>query len=387
MKEKTVRKTLIFSLLLMVLVIWIGSDTCLRRIVFFGMADVYDYKHLPVREISASEKVFTFVLGNSVNTFPVDSIKYGNRYLKDPETIISGRRTTAFLVIRNDTLIYEKYFNGHTRETPCKIFSITKNVISGLIGIAQSRGYITSIDDPVSRYIPELEGKDTGKITIQQCLNGTAGIRYDGSYFPWSDEAKMYYKPDIRSLLLKICLEAEPGTRFRTENYSAQLLGFVLERATGMSVSAFLEKVLWTRIGTEYPAMFVLDSEEHRFEKTESGLVVRPVDLAKFGRLMLHNGQWDGAEIIPASWVHASTTYTTADSLGLNWSSGTKKEYYKNMWWGFSENGSLDRYSANGHFFQRLYISPGKNVIVIRLGTDGSGVSWGRFISSLIHEL
>ena len=356
-----------------------------RRTVTMGMADVYDFTHLPVNTIESSTGEFSFLTAPS--NLNLDNYIYQRKAVGDFEELLQQNHTTAFLVVRNDTILYENYFQGHHRDSVCKVFSITKNVLSTLVGIAIDRKYIHSIDDPVKRYIPELDKPGFRDLTINHCLNGTAGIRYVKNFLPWGDEALMYYSQDVRDLLLHIKLAHPPGSTFSTENYSPLILGWLLERATDMTLTAFLQSCLWEPLGMNHHGYFVVDSEKNRFEKAESGLVIRPIDLLKFGRLWLNEGQWEGQQLISKEWVEKSIHPGSEHPLGILWESDEQVEYYSNMWWGFYENGGLDRYAANGHFGQRLYVVPDKNILVLRLGSDGGDIKWGAFISGLVSSL
>jgi len=353
-----------------------------RRYVLMGMADVYDFNKLPTTKLERCESNFSF--NRTSENYNFEGFTYEGTSVDQFDEFLEQNNTNAFIIVKNDTIIYENYFNGHHKESICKIFSITKNVLTTLIGIAIDKGQIESVHDPLIKYIPELRNKGLDKLTIYNCLNGTAGIKYNKNYLPFSDEAKMYYSLNIRELLQNIELEYEPGKLWRTENYSPQLLGWVLERATGTSITNYLHDNLWQPLGLN-SGKFVIDSEKNRFEKTESGLVIRPIDLVKFGRLWLNNGSWEGKQIVSEDWIKASTHVKKNEKIQIYWESENMNEYYKQMWWCFSTDNNLTKYSANGHFYQRLVIVPDKNIIVLRLGSAKGDVIWGRCIQQVIE--
>jgi CubicO group peptidase (beta-lactamase class C family) len=291
--------------------------------------------------------------------------------------------TTAFIIIRNDSILYEKYFNSHTRDAYCKSFSVSKNFISALVGIALDEKLIQSVDDPVVNYIPEFKSNIyLSSVTIRHCLSGTTGFpANNGGTFPWHDNVKVYYSSNIPRLLSTLKYETKPGSFFQTEEYSSCLLGLVLEKATKMTVSQYLSQKLWKPLGMEYSALWVLDNENNGLEVAMSGLTARPIDFAKFGCLYLKNGTWNNKQIISNKWIHESTAPDT-NSLSY-WDGG----YYTDTWWGTLKRDGTYEYSANGHFSQRIYIAPAKNSVIVRFGTQQGGVDWSQFISKLIKQL
>ena len=203
------------------------------------------------------------------------------------DELLASTQTTAFLIIKDDRLIYENYFNGYERDSINTSFSVAKSFVSALVGISIDEGLIDSVDDPITKYIPELQNKDSrySAITIKNLLSMSSGLRYVEEETPFSDDTKTYYDPNLRTVALSAVIEEEPGKRFHYNNYNYLLLGIILERATGMPVAKYMEEKLWKPLGMEAPASWSLDSETNGFEKMESGINARAIDFAKFGRL------------------------------------------------------------------------------------------------------
>ncbi len=167
-------------------------------------------------------------------------------------------------MIQNDTILYEKYFNGASRDTIVTSFSCAKQWDSALIGAAIDDGYIQSVDDPITDYLPELAERDPAfsEITIYDLLRMSSGIEYDGLGGLDGDDSKTYYYPDLRKLALEETTVVDsPGSGFLYNNYHPLLLGIILERATGMSVTDYLEARIWQPIGMEFDGSWSLDSE------------------------------------------------------------------------------------------------------------------------------
>jgi hypothetical protein len=162
------------------------------------------------------------------------------------EDYLDASGTTAFLVIHDDKLLYERYFNGYDETSVNTSFSMAKSFASALVGIAIDEGHIKSVDEPITNSIPELLEKDRRfkAITIRHLLTMSSGIKYEeGGDLPWSEEAddtKTYYATNLRKLALENCqIEGEPGQFFEYNNYNPLLMGLILERATGMPVARY----------------------------------------------------------------------------------------------------------------------------------------------------
>jgi CubicO group peptidase (beta-lactamase class C family) len=207
------------------------------------------------------------------------------------------------------------------------------------------------------------------------------------------DDPLTTYYPDQRKAALEFTdIVDPPGQYFLYNKYYPQLLGMIIERSTGMSVSEFMQEKLWQPIGAEFEASWSLDSEESGFEKMEAGLNARAIDFAKFGRLYLNNGNWNGEQVIPAGWVADSTQVDQAtlnDSYYANEMGQVLKNdlqgYYKYMWYGFFQGDGYD-FAAEGDHGQFIYVSPDKNLIIVRNGYEyGPEMGWAPWIS-LVHQ-
>ena len=351
-----------------------------NRVLQWGNADVYDYQKFPKRLIEAPDSHFEFPL--ALNEDRVRTQFEIGSSINDFDSFLAENHTQAFIVIQDDAIIYEQYFNGASRDSIVTSFSIAKSFDSTLIGLAIEDGYIESVDDPITKYTPELLERDPAfaNITIRDLLMMSSGISYQEFPFVNGDDAKTYYYPDLRKLALEeTVIAGKPGEKFLYNNYHPLLLGLILERATGMSVTYFLQEKIWKPIGMEYPASWSLD--ELGFEKMESGINARAVDFAKFGRLFLHSGNWDGVQVVPTEWVaeatHADTSIDYESYYYNDYIFADGQGYYKYMWWGIQRDTKNYDFIAEGNHGQFIYISPYKNLIILRFGE-----SYGSFYGS-----
>jgi CubicO group peptidase (beta-lactamase class C family) len=363
------------SLLLLALVMVVigylsAPNFYLTRTIFWGESDYRDHEKFPARTIHN---------GPSVSRF--DKLPADNRYASQIEAIardtnngesleeyLDASGTTAFLVIHDDRLLYERYFDGYDESSIHTSFSMAKSFASALVGIAIDEGHINSVNEPITNYIPELLEKDERfeSITIRHLLTMSSGIKYEeGGDLPWSEEAddtKTYYATDLRKLALENSrIEGEPGEYFEYNNYNPLLIGMILERATGMSVSRYLQQKLWKPIGMEADGSWSLDSTSTGFEKMESGVNARARDFGRFGMLFAKEGKWEGEQLISRGWVEESTSADTSTDPSQD---------YQYFWWVNTPEGETYHFSARGNYGQYIYVAPEKDLVIVRLGKE-----------------
>jgi CubicO group peptidase (beta-lactamase class C family) len=256
---------------------------------------------------------------------------------------------------------------------------VAKSFGSALIGKALQEGYIKSVNDPITTYLPELTERDSrfNEITIRHLLLMASGLEYK-DFRPLllnGDDPLTTYFPDQRKLALENThIIDPPGLYFQYNNYHPQLLGMILERTTSMSVTNYLQTRIWDALGMEYGGSWSTDSQAGDFGKMETGLNARAIDFAKFGGLYLNGGLWEGKQVIPKAWVDESTQPLLPENYTDYYTDWVKampgQGYYKYMWWGMArEAGSYD-FTAEGDKGQFIYVSPGKNMVIVRSGIE-----------------
>ena len=215
------------------------SFTYVGRTVLWGESDFYDHQKFAYRQIEKANESHTFEYNlkeGYIDDLLMD-INYNykqKRYtIGDTEQFFTETDTTSFIIIKNDKIIYEKYFNDYSRESINTSFSVAKSFVSFLIGKAIEDGYIESIEEPITNYIPELSNKGFEEISIEHLLKMSSGIRYNEGQLLFGDDAKTYYSPNLRRLALEETkLVDRPGKKFLYNNYNPLLLGIILERST-----------------------------------------------------------------------------------------------------------------------------------------------------------
>jgi len=380
----------LFSLFLIIVIAasLYDSPEYARRLLVYGQSDINDYHIFPERSIQNGDPISALeISGGAIPDTLTWAFLTGESRSATLEEVFSRTNTKAFIVIRDDKIVYEGYFNGAARDSIHTSFSSAKSFNSAMIGAALADGLIESVDDPVIRYVPEIAGRGLDALTIRDLLSMSTGIRYAEHPTPFGDDALTYYSPDLRRTALRVRASGAPiGGGFHYNNYHPLLEGLILERATGMSVSAYLQEKFWKPMGAEYPASWSLDSDASGFEKMESGINARAVDYARFGLIFLHNGTWNGSQILPDAWVRASTSPENAWKVST---STNLPVYYKYHWWGIENTDGTYDFMALGRYYQIVYVAPRKNAVVVRLGDDPSSypVDWVVSIHKLVDQM
>ncbi|HKN01543.1 MAG TPA: serine hydrolase [Candidatus Binataceae bacterium] len=333
-----------------------------------------DYRLYGYHTIDDGPAAFHFAPGNR-DAIP-DMVEYEDgKVMKRVELseLLRSTGTHAFIVARDNQVLYEDYFNGFRRDSLCTSWSLAKSFTSALVGIAISEGYIKSLDDPITNYLPELKDQGFDAITIRNLLTMGSGIQYRIAFFPWDEFVLAGYYPDLRQLLLSdLKIMEPPGQSFHYNNFNTELIGMILERTTHRQPSQYLQEKIWKPLGMEYPATWSIDSQQDDFELTPTLLNARAIDFAKFGRLYLNKGNWDGRQIIPGPWVIESTTRDPNDRRPWETFSQWQDRggYYKYFWWGVSKAMGDYSFMGIGTYGQFIFVSPKTRVVIVRTASD-----------------
>jgi CubicO group peptidase (beta-lactamase class C family) len=260
--------------------------------------------------------------------------------------------TAAFVVLRDDRVVYERYGRGYDERSLLNSFSIAKSMVSTLVGIAVAEGRISGLDATVADYRPDFARTAYGRVTLRHLLSMTSGVGDAPSMLP--GRAQYYYGDDLAGTVARGVVEAAPGERWRYSEADVQMLGFVLEAAVGKSLSAYLAEKLWKPLGMEAPALWALDREGGT-EKAFCCVSARARDFARFGRLFLERGHANGAQLVPASWANP-VAFPGVQTLD--------RYTHRHLWW-FPEGAQGDYY-AYGHNGQYVYVNPAARTVIVK---------------------
>ena len=322
------------------------------RAANYWLPEIDEYNAFPQEEIQAGEDKFYFPV--AIDSFLVrqrlvERTAKGDTLVPTVDEYLARSATTAYIIIKNDTIIYEHYYRGYERSKISTFFSTTKSVTSLLVGIAVDEGHIKSVHDPVTDYIPELKNRDSRfqKLTIEHLLNMQAGLRFKESYTnPFKGMARLFYGRDQLGFIMRLKFKRNPGEIYDYNSVSTAILGIVLERAVNRPYVEYLTEKVWKPLGMEYDASMSLDDKKHRSAKSYQGLSATAIDLAKIGRLYMNGGIWEGKQIVSKEWIDKSTVPNIAE----NHISGQKYKDYQYHWYSL-ERGWYERSSTGAYRF------------------------------------
>ncbi len=328
----------------------------LRNFATWGVHTIHDYKTHPVRQV---EK------GNLQQVWPFDAAYNQKEIPAAFMTIIDSNDTHAFLVIQDGKLVYEKYWDGYDSATLSGSFSAAKSIISLLIGIAVDEGKIKSVEEPAGNYIPHFKTNGLEKIRIKDLLTMSSGTSYnesDKSYF--SMNAYGYYGEDEEYMVNMMEKKEEPGVFWQYRSGDTQVLGLIVEKVFGKSISALVSERFMQPMGANADALWLLDGAE-RHEKAFCCFNAVARDYAKFGQLVLNKGNWNGKQLVSEKYIAEATTPAT--HLKDRSENNGPVDFYGYQYWMVNHSG-VHAIAQNGLFGQYVYIIPEKNAVVVRLG-------------------
>jgi CubicO group peptidase (beta-lactamase class C family) len=278
---------------------------------------------------------------------------------------LDSLETFAFLIIKNDSLVYEKYNDGYGPSSYSNSFSMAKSVVSMLVGVAIQEGKIKNIDQPVSDFLANFKKGGKEKITLRHLLTMSSGLNWDESYSnPFSMTTEAYYGSDLNSLLAKVESVEEPGKYFRYLSGNTQLLAMVLEKATGKRLSQYAQEKLWQPMGMEQDALWSLD-KANGMEKAYCCLNSNARDFARIGKLYLQKGRWGSQFLIDSAYVKQSLVPAPLLNPDEN---NAKVDFYGFQFWLIPHYHDFSIFYLRGILGQYIIVVPEKQLIIVRLG-------------------
>ena len=290
-----------------------------------------------------------------------------------PEAMAEKSATQGIMIIHDDNIVYEMYRGDFSADRLATVFSVSKSITSLLCGIAVDEGYIESIDDPVTKYLPELKGKDRRweMLTIRHLLCMKSGLDFDDEYEFNIKElktvnaiARLNYGHNMVKQIRGLKFRCDPGTKFHYESMTTAILGVVIEHATGRHYADYLSEKVWKPLQMESVALINIDSRKHHAAHAFGGITCTLKDLAKIGRLYLNNGLWDGKRIVSEEWIHLTTDFDPESNYHYSWYDVRFEDF---------EPGQYPGFYAIGIYNQVLYVNPHKNLIMVRIGAGNIG--------------
>lgn len=391
----------------------LAMQSCIAwRFLGHGAEGIDDFETFPTDTVyPAAGEPFRFVKAESsvLDTLHLPVRDHYAMTLREMIDTLAAKSSAGMIVVRRDTILFEHYRGEVGPDRHSTIFSISKSITSLLVGMAIDKGYIGSVDDPVTTYLPELQDRASAfkQLTIAHLLDMRSGLAFSENYSPnpFSAMARLHYGRNIMGQIRRQQFKEEPGKRFEYSSMATAILGAVLERATGSRYADLLTEWIWQPLGMERYALVNLDDKEHRMAKAYGGISTNPRDLARWGRLYLRGGDWEGRQLISKEWIDRSLSADRA----------AKNGYYTNSWRSVSvrivdgENKhfstdeladqmlkahhhynfpidrmvaqqqadkswtlhlATERYFALGVFGQVVFVDPEKQIVAVYLGND-----------------
>ncbi len=346
------------------------------RVLRYGDTTIYDYKLYPFRPLVASKEPFPLRGQPVAEPGKVDVHGLGE---VDLERFLDGSDTIAFLAIRGDALVLERYFHGHGATGISQAFSTSKSVISILVGVAIDDGLIGSANDPVTAYVPELSARGFDGVRLVDLLQMRSGMDYVENDNPYGIHVRFNFTPHLEDEILALRHSGGPQDRFIYKSGDNALLALVLKRALKRrTITQYTQERLWQPLGMEHDGLWSLD-RENGFERSWCCLSATARDLAKFGMLYRDGGLWRGRQVVSNSWIDDSTRkggYSPEEWRRSDVSPGLWNYGYQ--WWlADRERGDFLSIGKDGQY---IYVDPQNDMVVVRLGA-GLGTYQGRSLS------
>jgi len=338
-------------LLLLSVFALVTGRTYLFKAVAYNFADVDDYKVFTNDEVAISQ----------AQPWPVSENFNKTEMPAALQAELDSIKNIGVVVIKNGSLFYEKYQNGYSDSSWSGSFSMAKSITSLLLGVALKEGKISSLEDPVGKYIPEFNEGEKAKVKIIHLLTMSSGSDWDESYSnPLSTTTELYYGTDVYKTATGVKIIKEPGTYHDYKSGDSQLLGLILEKATGKSLSEYASEKLWKPLGAEHPAKWSTD-KKNGHTKSYCCFNSNARDFARIGQLMLDSGKWKGVEIISPDYYQKSIV-----ACAISDENGSPCSYYGYQWWLVPYKPGV--FYARGILGQYIIIIPEKHMVVVRLG-------------------
>jgi CubicO group peptidase (beta-lactamase class C family) len=330
----------------------------IRRTLILGNANYDDYKHFYNREIPSAKHI-PWKINEKYNSTDI------------PEELmdtIAGYDPNALLIIKDSTILYEKYWNDFNEHTLSNSFSVSKSIVSLLIGAAIDEGKIQSLFQPVADFIPEYQNTVNKKLILRDLLTMSSGLNWEESHKGlFSMTAKAYYGNNLHRIISDLRIIEEPGSLFKYRNGDTQILAYIIESATGYNISEYTYRKYWQHMGAKNKALWCLD-EKGGDEKAFCCFNSTARDMARWGQLINENGTCNGVQLISKKYI----AQALSPARHLKDKSKKSVDFYGFQWWMISDYRGLNIKYMRGIMGQYVISIPQKNIVIVRLGNESS---------------
>ena len=311
------------------------------------------------------EKIFPVRVvkrGATVSPLPHDPKPFDVSYKQDGETFdtaafMKANRSSGLLIISHGKVLLERYGLGRTEKDRWTSFSVGKSVTSTLVGAAIKDGYIKSIHSPVTDYLPELKKTAYEGVTIADLITMRSGVKWNEDYADPKSDVNSFAFQTVRkdgqdpvvAYMAKLPRAHKPGTVFHYDTGETELVGILVSRAVKKPLAQYLSEKIWSKIGTEQDAIWMLDDAGYEHGGCCISMTLR--DYARFGLFFMHGGTAGGEKVLPDGWVKAASSPQADNHEGG----------YGYFWW-IHPHGT---YSAEGIFGQQIFLDPKDDLVIV----------------------
>ncbi|MDI1256899.1 MAG: serine hydrolase [Flavobacterium sp.] len=353
LKRFLFRFVVVLSLLILLMYVF-NVDyliTAVRTVYFKGHTTAFldDYKYFENRTIPKSKNPQPWAVAKDYNAVkPTEKL----------EALHKEISSVAFLIIKNDSVWNESYYDGYSKDSKSNSFSMAKSVVSAALGKAIMDGKIKSLDQLVSDFYPEFKTGKATTMTVGDLSSMASGLDWDESYYdPFSVTTQAYFDNDLAKIILKMKGISDPGKKYEYKSGNTQLLAMVIEKATGVNLADYVAENFWQPMGAEHDALWQTDHKDG-LVKAYCCIASNARDFARFGKLYLQNGKWNGQQLLDSTFIAKSTTPRFKDS-----------PQYGYGWWLCNYKGKKIFY-MRGHLGQYVIVVPKDKLIIVRLGSQ-----------------
>lgn len=355
----------ILKLVFIVLTVVIGTfsayavlfdKTYLFKAAYYNFSAIDDYTIFENNTVAKSKEAKAWPLASEYNK---------QAYPDSLNNLLEDLRTVGILMIKNDSILFEKYWDGYSDSSLSGSFSVAKSITSILIGAAIKEGKIQSVDQRVGDFIPAFAVGDKAAVKIKDLLTMSSGTNWNESYWnPLAVTAEAYYGADLNKTATELKMINQPGTLHKYKSGDTQLLGLILEKVTGKKLSEYAAEKLWQPLGATHDALWSTDGPNGN-TKAFCCFNTNARDFARIGKFMLDSGKINGVPVIDSIyWKQSITPCNIKDEKGLTCN------YYGFQWWLDPQHSEI--FYARGILGQYIIVIPSKKIVIVRLAHKAS---------------
>ncbi len=334
----------------------LSGKTYLFKAAYYNFSAIDDYTIFKNNTVAKAKLEKPWPLANQYNK---------QAYPDSLNNLLEELRTVGVLMIKNDSILFEKYWDGYSDSSLSGSFSVAKSITSILIGVAIKEGKIKSVNQAVGEFIPAFAEGDKAAVKIKDLLTMSSGTDWNESYWnPLAVTAEAYYGSDLVKTATEVKMDTQPGTFHKYKSGDTQLLGLILEKVTGKKLSEYAAEKLWQPLGASHDALWSTDGTNGN-TKAFCCFNTNARDFARIGKFMLDSGKINGVPVIDSAyWKQSITACNIKDEKGLDCI------YYGYQWWIDPQHPEI--FYARGILGQYIIAIPSKKIVIVRLAHKAS---------------